>query len=114
MPRRSIALYIVLSIITCGLFSLYWQAQIANDVNQLVDNQSGFSGFVVVLLSIITCGIYGLYWLYVSGSKIDRAKAGSGYGNGGLAIIALVLGIFGLGIVAYAILQNELNQFENE
>lgn len=38
MPRRSIALYIVLSIITCGLFSLYWQAQIANDVNQLVDD----------------------------------------------------------------------------
>ncbi|MCI5774731.1 MAG: DUF4234 domain-containing protein [Erysipelotrichaceae bacterium] len=114
MPKRSIPLYIVLSLITCGLFAFYWQAQIANDTNELIGDRKGFSGGVVVLLSIITCGIYGLYWLYVTGSKIDQQKATNGYGNNGLAIISLILGIFGLGLVAYAIIQNELNQFEVE
>lgn len=114
MYKRNIPLYIILSIVTCGLFSLYWQAQLANDTNILMEDHNGFSGGVVVLLSIITCGLYGLYWLYITGSKIDSKKSESGYGSNGLAIIAVILGLFGLGIVAYAILQNELNQFEAE
>ena len=62
--NRSIALYIVLTIITCGIFGLYWLVVLNNDVNTVSREQNPMSGGVVVLLTIVTCGIYGYYWSY--------------------------------------------------
>ena len=61
-----------------------------------------------VLFTIITCGIYGLYWAYKCGEKIDitKQKRGIPASNGG--VLYLILFIFG-GIIAYALIQNELN-----
>ena len=65
---------------------------------------------MAVLLTIVTCGIYGLYWAYKQGEKIDAAKANRGVASGNSGILYLILSIFGLGIVAWALMQNELNQ----
>ena len=65
---------------------------------------------MAVLLTIVTCGIYGLYWAYKQGEKIDAAKANRGVASGNSGILYLILSILGLGIVAWALMQNELNQ----
>lgn len=108
MKQRSIALCIIFSIITCGIYSIYWFACITNDVNYL-SGEEGTSGGVAVLLTIITCGIYGLYWAYKMGDKLDVAKNRRGLpcGNGG--VLYLILYIFG-GIITYALIQHEVNK----
>lgn len=54
-------------------------------------------------------GIYTFYWAYKCGEKLDKAKADRGMQTSGLGVVYLILCIFGLGIVAYALIQNELN-----
>lgn len=50
------------------------------------------------------------YWLYKQGDAIDQVKASRGLPSGNSGILYLILAIFGLGIVSYALMQNELNQ----
>ena len=59
-----------------------------------------------IVLSIVTCGIYGFYWAYKQGEKLDRAENN----NSSSGVLYLVLTFFGLGIVAYALMQDRLNK----
>ncbi|MFV0527947.1 MAG: DUF4234 domain-containing protein [Lachnospiraceae bacterium] len=106
--ERSIALSIVLSIITCGIYGLYWIA-VLNDETLADLGEQGTSGGMVVLLSIITCNIYGWYWMYQLGDRVDRLNSQNGKVSSNSSILYLLLSIFGLNIVALAIAQNEMN-----
>ena len=106
VERKSIALCIVLSLITCGLYSLYWMYCLAEDVNTITGRVDA-SGGMVLLLSIVTCGIYGLYWLYKCGDAMDRLRGGGGY----LGILYLLLGLLGFGIISFALLQSNRNEY---
>lgn len=66
---------------------------------------------IAILLTIITCGIYGYYWCYKQGEKLNEAKMQRGIMvDTSASVIYLVLSIFGLSIVAYALMQSELNK----
>lgn len=58
IEQRNIALCIILSIITCGIYGLYWIYKLTEDVNTLKGDPNATSGGIVILLGIITCGIY--------------------------------------------------------
>ncbi len=111
MKQRNIALCIVLSIITCGIYGIYWFICVTDDVTRISDryNTSGAMAFV---LSLITCGIYGIYWAYKMGECLDAARMEHGEPTGNLAIIFLILNIFGLSIITMALSQNELNKYD--
>ena len=66
---------------------------------------------LALLFSIITCGIYGLYWLYMCGDHLDSMRMEQGGAQGHLALLYLLLSIFGFGIISYALLQSELNEY---
>lgn len=106
---RNVGLCIVLSIITCGIYAIYWMYCIHNDVQEVSGITMGTSAGMVIVLDIITCGIYGIYWNYKMGQALDNAK---GVPNGNSGILYLVLALLGLGIVSMAIMQSELNHFE--
>lgn len=108
VKERNIGLAIVFSLITCGIYAIYWFVCITEDLNTLSDEQ-GTSGILALIFTIVTCGIYGLYWAYKCGEKIDNIKQSKGIpaSNGG--ILYLILYIFG-GIIAYALIQNEINK----
>ena len=106
IQRRSIAMCIILSLVTCGIYGIYWFVVLTDDANTLLNNTSGGVAF---LLSLVTCGIYGLYWAYKQGEKIDEAKTARGIMSSNSGIIYLLLTIFGFGIIAEALMQNELN-----
>lgn len=114
MQKRSVGLSIVLSIITCGIYGLYWQYMIANDVNTVSGHTSDTSGGFVILFSILTCGIYNLYWLYQCGVKLDETAENHGGSKKQSALLYLILGIFGLSIISIAIIQSELNNYITE
>lgn len=108
---RSIGVCILLSIVTCGIYGIVWLIQMADDLNTAANEPNSTSGITVFLLSLVTCGIYQFFWYYKAGQQVCKAKAARGMAaDSNLPILYLVLGIFGLGIISYALIQNELNQ----
>lgn len=110
IKKRNIALCIIFSIITFGIYGIYWQICIVNDLNTASGRTQDTSGGVVFLLSLVTCSIYGLYWLYTAGNKVNIIKQRNGMvadGNSGL--IYLLLALFSAGIISYCLIQSELN-----
>lgn len=109
---RSIPLYLVLTLLTCGLFGIYWFVCLVDDLNSVTDTPNDTGGIVVFLLSLITCGIYGLYWFYKAGEKISAAKMRAGaFTSGNEGILYLILSVLNLGIINYCLIQNEINRF---
>lgn len=109
IQKRSIALCIVLTFVTCGIYGLYWIAKINDEINAIANDQQAPSGGVVILLSIVTCGIYSIYWCYKMGEKVDYINQQRGIPSSGTAVLYLVLGIF-ISIVAYALMQDSINK----
>lgn len=71
----SLAAYILLSLITCGIYSYYFIYKMAKDVNQICsedgDKVGGLGAYI--LLSFLTCGIYSIYWLYKIQNRLHIA-----------------------------------------
>ena len=103
---RNIALAIILSFVTCGIYAIYWFIVLTNETNQLAE-PDGTSGGLACILTIITCGIYGWFWAYKMGTKVDTIKGTPG---GSTNILFILLQIFGLGIINYAIAQDAINK----
>ena len=111
IEKKNIAICIVLTILTCGIYSLFWVFSLAEDVNAADGRPNATSGGLVLLFTILTCGIYGWYWLYTSGDRLDALRAGRGRAEGHLGILFLLLSIFGFSVISYAIMQSELNEY---
>ncbi len=109
VKQRSIALCIILSLVTCGIYGIIWFISLTDDTNT-VWGKPGTSGGMAFLLTLVTCGIYSLYWAYKQGEKLDEAKQAKGLAAGSSGILYLLLSIFGLGIIAYALMQDSLNK----
>lgn len=114
ITKRSIGLSILFTIITCGIYGLYWMVRLTDESRAAAGDLTATSGGMALLFSIITCGIYGIYWCYRLGERLDRVRVSRGEQTGSLAILYLVLSIFGLGIIVYALAQNELNKYADQ
>lgn len=105
IKRRSIIVAIVLSIVTCGIYGLYWIYRINEDLNHLAGRTNYTSGGLVVFLSIITFDIYAIYWAVQMGKICDFLDGNPG-GNMGI-----ICGIFQFvcPVATFALLQNKIN-----
>lgn len=113
VTKRNIGLAILLSIITCGIYAIYWFVVVSDDTNRANNDANGTSGGVAVLLNIITCGIYGFYWAYKQGEKLDYAKNMRNMPSSNSNVLYLVLAIFGLQIIGLALMQDSLNKISD-
>lgn len=113
ITKRNIGLAILFSVITCGIYGIYWMVVVTDDTNKSVNDINGTSGGIAVLLSIVTCGIYGIYWAYKEGEKLDNAKNMRGIPSSNSNILYLVLAILGLSIIAIALMQDSLNKISD-
>ena len=105
-PPRSVALAIVLSIITCGIYGIYWFVVLNDEIYELSDDSTAPSGIVVFLLSLVTCGIYGIYWAYVMGRKVAYLSRTADSG-----IVNLIIALFGFQIINLALFQDAVNRY---
>ncbi len=110
IKKRDIAITIILSIVTCGIYGLIWFFYLVNDLNVAAQTPTDKTPGMVLLLSIVTCGIYGIIWVYQAGEKVDKIRQMNGEAPSNSGLIYLLLSIFGLGIVAYCMIQMELNK----
>lgn len=111
IQKRDIAMCIILSIVTCGIYGIYWMISLVNDLNAASDSVNDTSGGMVFLLSLVTFNIYTLYWMYKAGEKVSYIRAKNGRPDGSQnGLLYLILALFGLGLVSYCLIQNELNE----
>jgi hypothetical protein len=114
IKKRGLAGLVLLSIITLGIYGLYWIFKLAKDVNTICEGDGKKTGGLlkVLLLGIITLGIYDMVWLYMLGDRLqDNApKYGLAFKeNGGMVLLWYVLGAFivvGPFIALYIIIKN--------
>ena len=70
---RSLIGWLLLSIVTCGIYSYYFLYCLARDINTMCqedgDSTPGLAAFI--LLSFLTCGFYAYYWYYKIGNRLQ-------------------------------------------
>lgn len=105
IEQRDLVKCIILSVVTCGIYGILWMLWLADDTNTLAGDPDATPGSKVVIFSLVTCGIYMFYWIWKQGEKMDQI---TGTSNSGLTY--LLLSVFGLWIVAFALMQDSLNK----
>jgi hypothetical protein len=117
-PRRgytsSIPVYLVVTILTFGIFNLYWNYCQMRTCNELL-NRSEFSFGLWLLLCIVTCGLYHLYYQYMMGAAINEIQVHYGLPVAkDLPILSVIAALVGFGIIADCIHQHEINKIDAE
>ena len=110
LQSKNIVTCIILSIVTCGIYSLYWLYCLVSDINAISDDPNAMSPVLVIILSFVTCGLYFLYWVYKAGSLLDQKMIETGRTAESRPILYVVLSFFGLSIVTYALMQDTINK----
>lgn len=70
---RSIWIYILLSLVTCGIYPYFFIHKLAEDVNDICegDGESTSGILTFILLGFITCGIYRIVWWYKLANRLQ-------------------------------------------
>lgn len=102
---------IVLSIITCGIYSFIWQHRRFQAYNAWLGRYQ-FEFWKWLGLSIITCGIYAIYTEYLVARSLNEIQRRYGFEvESNYPILFIILSITGLTIVANCIEQAEINSW---
>lgn len=113
VPNRNIVMCIVLSVLTCGIYNLYWIATMTDDANKVANTPNDTSGGMTVLLGILTCGIYLIYWYYKQGQRLYQAGKNYSVDIKDNSIPYLILSIIGFNLISEILIQADLNKFSN-
>ena len=103
---RSVAICLILSLVTCGIYMLYWMYKVNDELNLLAGNPNGTSGGMVLVFDILTCGIYGIYWNYKMGQNVSRLT-----GDNFSPIVMLLLALFQCSFISLALMQDTINKY---
>ncbi len=100
---RGIVSYVLLDIITCGIYGFYFIHKMAQEINIACDGDGTETPglMIFILLSIVTCGFYAYYWYYKLGNRL--ASNASRYNlsfeeNGTTVLLWCVVGMVICGI----------------
>lgn len=117
IAERNIAACVIFSIITCGIYGLYWIYKMTEEVNYITGHTEDTSPGLVIVLGIITCGIYYIYWAYKIGEKLKGYYGEKSSPQGeDLPILYLILMIANYiacgicAIVCYCLIQDNINK----
>ena len=110
IKQRSVAMVIILTLITFGIYGLYWMYAITGELSHAT-NDPNFSGAKALIFLFLTFGIYGLFWYYIVGQKMAEMQRQHNMLIKDNGVLYIVLAIFVLGIISDAIIQAEMNKF---
>ena len=114
--ERSIPLALVITILTFGIYGLYWIYKLHQEANLLYDRRGEMHPGLVVLLCIITFGIYQVYWAYTQGEKFkEEANARGSHESDDCPVLFLVLEVanYFVGVtslISRALMQDRINR----
>ena len=108
---QGIGMAILLTLVTCGIYGLFWQYKQIKTLNAWLRKEE-FSFATWFFLTILTCGLFSVYYEHKMAKGINEIQENNGFKvKSDLAVISLFLAVFGLGIVSMAIQQAEINGF---
>lgn len=111
MKQRNIVVAIILTILTCGIYGIYWFIKMTDEINALRGEPGATSGIKAFLFTLLTCGIYSFYWNYKMGKKIYEIELMNNKPASDNSILYLILALLGLSIVNWCLIQDELNRY---
>ncbi|WP_051598470.1 DUF4234 domain-containing protein [Selenomonas ruminantium] len=117
MEKYGFISMILLSIITLGIYGIYWINKFSKTTNYFTGREVTATGGKLILYIFITLGIYGIYWYYEQVVALNEAKDMRNMpGSRHSPAVCIILCLFGLGIIpCYWMISdaNELIDFEN-
>ena len=108
IQKRGIAEVIILSLVTCGIYAMYWIYAMSNDIKTYLDDETINPG-LELLLTVVTCGIYGIYWYYKFGKLVCTCQEKANINVEDNSTVYIILAVFGLSIVNVGLMQNAMN-----
>lgn len=106
IEESNIAKMVILSIIALGIYSYVWLYKIAKKIEELNGN---FSSVSTEIICIMFVPFYLLYWVYTRYAKLKVVADNNGIEIGNNGVLYLILSVLGLGLIAIALIQNDLN-----
>ncbi len=104
---RNIVTAVILSLVTCGIYGIYWVVMLAREAVSVKDPADN------ALLEIVLCLFLPFLGFYLTEKKFSEGCAANGIPHTDNSILYLILGVVGLGIVNYCMMQNDLNKLAN-
>lgn len=104
IKERNIVLCIVLTLVTCGIYGIYWVIMLAKDAVSVKDPADNAVLEIVLMLFLPFLGIF------LSEKKFAEGCQARGIAHTDNSVLYLILGLVGLGIVGMCMLQNDLNK----
>lgn len=120
VKEKNITLSIILSLLTLGIYTIYWMSEITKDVDIITNNPEKRSGGMVFLLSVITLSIYPIYWWYENGrliEKYDEENEIECRSNDVLYLILTIISrvtLWPLALINYGMIQADINKYVRE
>ena len=111
---RSLVLYIILTMLTCGIYGIVFMYCMIDDINEMLrgDGKHTHNIFMVMLLSLITLGIYSFIWYYDIGERLGEATRVRNIPDtvsGTSVLLWILLGSFLCGVGPYVALYQIIN-----
>ncbi len=104
IKSRNIVTSVILSLVTCGIYGIYWVVCLAREAVSVKDPAD--SG----ILEIVLCIFLSPVGFFLAEQKFAAGCAARGIDHKDNSILYLILGLIGLGIVNYCMMQNDLNK----
>ncbi len=108
IKQRNIVTCVLLSIVTCGIYGIYWVIMLAREAVSVKDPVDNGLLEIVLMLFLPFLGIF------LTEKKFAEGCAAKGIAHTDNSIVYLILGLVGLGIVGTCMIQNDLNKLAVE
>lgn len=105
MRKRSVLLALILSVMTFGLYFVYWFCSLTNTSNELAPKHATFGGFMALIMVIFTGSIYFFYWTFRLGQKAGEMNDTNSEGG-----LYFVLAFFTFGFIPMCLGQSACNK----
>jgi hypothetical protein len=102
MTNRSILGMILLTVVTLGIYQLYWYVKFQDELKD--ETGEGFGGLAHFLVTLITFGIYGIYWQFAAGKRLAKI------GTADYSILYLIFCFISLSWLNPFLMQYQANQ----
>lgn len=107
IKQRNIVTCILLTLITCGIYGIYWTIMLAKEAVSVKDPADSGVLEIVLMLFLPFLGIF------LCEKKLAEGCAEKGIAHTDNSVLYLILGLIGLGIVGICMLQSDLNKLAN-
>jgi hypothetical protein len=103
ITQRSIPKAIILTLLTCGIYGIFWFIKMAKEAVAFADVNDSGTAEVLLMIFFFPVGIY------LTEKKFAQGCAARNIPHEDRTILYIILSFLGLGLIAAAMLQSDLN-----